>query len=421
MIIKPAKKLCGTVTVPGDKSISHRAVMFASIAQGITHISGFLCGEDCLSTVSCFRKMGVRIDVDGTDVTIYGNGINGLKPPKETLDVGNSGTTARIMCGLLSAQPFDCVIDGDFSIRKRPMKRVTEPLSLMGADIKTTDGCCPLNVKGSALTGKDITINVASAQLKSAILMAGLYAEGKTSVTEPTLSRNHTELMLKAFGADITTEGTTVTVSKANSLKAKDINVPSDISSAAFFMVAATIIPGSHITIKNVGINPTRTGIVDALKLMGADITYENYNDDVEPTADIVVRYAPLHSAEIGGDIIPRLIDEIPILAVAALFADGKTVIKDAHELRVKETDRIAVIAEEFAKCGAHVECTDDGMSIQGHQTLHAAVFDSHGDHRIAMSCGVLALALDGDSEITNAEAAAVSYPDFFNDLETLK
>ena len=395
--------------------------MFGSIAQGITHISGFLCGEDCLSTVSCFRKMGVRIDIDGTNVTVYGNGIHGLKPPTETLDVGNSGTTARIMCGLLSAQPFDCVIDGDSSIRKRPMKRVTEPLTLLGATIESSNGCCPLSVKGRALTGRDITINVASAQLKSAILMAGLYAEGKTSVTEPTLSRNHTELMLKAFGADITTEGTKVTVSKADSLTAKNINVPADISSAAFFMVAASIIPDSRITIKNVGVNPTRTGIVDALRLMGADITYENYNDDVEPTADIVVKYAPLHCAEIGGDIIPRLIDEVPILAVAALFADGETVIKDAHELRVKETDRIAVIAEEFAKCGAYVECTDDGMSIKGHQSIHAAVFDSHGDHRIAMSCGVLALTLDGDSEITNAQAAAVSYPDFFDDLETLK
>lgn len=413
--------LTGTVRVPGDKSISHRAVMFGSIAEGVTNISGFLCGEDCLSTVDCFRKMGVRIDISGTDVRVFGKGLHGLCAPTEDLYVGNSGTTARIMCGLMSAQDFDCVIDGDASIRKRPMKRVTEPLSSLGAEIESNGGCCPLKIHGNRLCGRDITINVASAQLKSAILTAGLYADGATSVTEPSLSRNHTELMLKAFGADIETNGTTATIKKADNLKAVDICVPSDISSAAFFMVAASITEGSDIIIKDVGVNPTRTGIVDALRLMGADITYQNYRDDIEPTADIAVKYAPLHGAEIGGDIIPRLIDEIPALAVAAMFASGDTVIRDAHELRVKETDRIAVIHEEFSKCGADIIPADDGMIIHGKAPLHAAVFDSRGDHRIAMSCGILACAIDGESEIINAEAAAVSYPEFFTDLEKLK
>ncbi|MDP4153428.1 MAG: 3-phosphoshikimate 1-carboxyvinyltransferase [Bacillota bacterium] len=421
MIIHEASSVRGTLTVPGDKSISHRAVMLGAIADGTTHIKGFLNGEDCMSTISCFHKLGVKINIDGTDVVVEGVGLNGLKPSSDALDIGNSGTTARILTGILAGQPFDSIIDGDDSIRRRPMGRVIVPLSELGANIKSSGGKCPLHISASSLHGGEIVIPVASAQLKSAVLMAGLYASGKTTVTEPAKSRDHTELMLKAFGADIQSDGASVTVSHSAGLKAIDINVPGDISSAAFFIVAALILPDSEVTIKNVGINETRTGIIDALREMGADITYSNINGDVEPSADITVRHSELHGITIGGDIIPRMIDEVPIFAVAALFANGETVIRDAGELKVKESDRIAAIVNEFCKCGADIKKTDDGMIIRGGKKLKASDFDSYKDHRMAMSEAVLSLTLPGESSIKDAEAVSISYPGFYNDLNSIR
>jgi len=420
MEIKRVKSLKGIINVPGDKSISHRAVMLGSIAEGNTYITGFLNGEDCMSTISCFREMGVEIDIKGTDVRVKGVGLHGLKAPKSILDIGNSGTTARIMTGILAGQDFECVIDGDESIRKRPMTRVTEPLALMGANIEHTNGKCPLKIKGGKLTGKDITIPIASAQVKSALLMAGLYADGETRVTEPSLSRNHTEIMLKVFGGNIETQSTTSVVRKCERLKGININVPGDISSAAFFIVAALIIPGSNITIKNVGINSTRTGIIDALKSMGADITITNINNDAEPYGDITVKHSNLKGTIVEGSIIPRMIDELPIFAVASLFAEGETIIKDAEELKHKESNRIAALVNEFKKCGADVSETSDGMIIRGGRYLRGAEFETYNDHRIAMSMAVLASAIEEKSKILNPEVVSISYPTFFEDFKIL-
>lgn len=413
--------LKGEITVPGDKSISHRAVLLGAIAEGKTEINGFLSGEDCLSTISCFEKMGVKTEINSGTVIVHGRGINGLCAPSGVLYTGNSGTTTRLLCGLLAGQSFAGVLDGDASIRKRPMKRVAYPLSLMGADISCeNENFCPIHIKPSRLTGISYTLPVASAQLKSALLLAGLYADGKTVITEPEKSRNHTETMLEMFGCKPEVSGKTVTVCGGARLVGARVAVPGDISSAAFFMVAGLICENSEILIKNVGINETRTGILDVLLSMGADISLLNKKaNGGEPVCDMLVKASSLQSTEIGGKIIPSLIDEIPVIAVAAAFAKGTTVIKDAAELKVKESDRIKTVCDMLSRAGVKVAPTNDGMIIEGGGSLHGAVFEPHGDHRLAMAAAVLALAA-GESEITGAECADVSYPTFYKTIAQL-
>ena len=419
MVIQKIKKAVGQIKVPGDKSISHRAVMLGSLASGVTEISGFLKGADCLSTIDCFRKMGIDIDINGENVTVHGNGLRGLKKPDEMLYTGNSGTTTRLLCGILAGQNFDTSITGDVSIQKRPMGRVVKPLSMMGAKIENE--YCPLYITGTKLHGIDYKMPVASAQVKTAIILAGLYADGETVIHEIEKSRDHTELMLSAMGADLTVDNLDITVKPTNDLTAVNVDVHSDISSAAFFLVLGAIMPNSQITVTNVGINPTRTGIIDVLKDMGADITLENVHTSAgETVADITVRSSSLKGTTVGGDIIPRLIDELPIIAVAAVFADGQTVIKYAQELKVKETNRIRAVVDEFNKCGIDITETDDGMIINGGKSIHGADFKTYGDHRMAMSLTVLAQLADGESTLDDSDCACVSYPTFFDDFYKL-
>lgn len=419
MVIQKMKKAVGQIKVPGDKSISHRAVMLGSLANGVTEISGFLKGADCLSTIDCFRKMGIDIDINGENVTVHGNGLRGLKKPDEMLYTGNSGTTTRLLCGILAGQNFDTSITGDTSIQKRPMGRVVKPLSMMGAKIENE--YCPLYITGTKLHGIDYKMPVASAQVKTAIILAGLYADGETVIHEIEKSRDHTELMLSAMGADLTVDNLDITVKPTNDLTAVNVDVPGDISSAAFFLVLGAIMPNSQITVTNVGINPTRTGIINVLKDMGADITLENVHTSAgETVADITVRSSSLKGTTVGGDIIPRLIDELPIIAVAAVFADGQTVIKDAQELKVKETNRIRAVVDEFNKCGIDITETDDGMIINGGKSIHGADFKTYGDHRMAMSLTVLAQLADGESTLDDSDCACVSYPTFFDDFYKL-
>lgn len=416
-------RLRGEVTVPGDKSISHRSVMFGSLAKGTTRITGFLQGADCLSTISCFQKMGVSIENLGGTVLVHGNGLHGLKAPDQVLDCGNSGTTTRLISGILSAQDFSVTLTGDASIQNRPMKRIMEPLSQMGADITSINGngCAPLAIHGKSLHGIHYQSPVASAQVKSSILLAGLYAEGETSVTEPSLSRNHTELMLKEFGADVRTEGTTAIIRPANELFSQEIFVPGDISSAAFFLAAGLMIPNSEILIRNVGINPTRDGMIRVCQAMGGDLTLTPVQKSGEPVADILVRSGSLHGIDIHGDIIPTLIDELPMIAAMACFAEGDTIIRDAAELKVKESNRIAVMTENLQRMGADVEETEDGMIIHGGKSLHGAVIDSHLDHRIAMTFAITAGLAEGETEILGAECVNISYPGFYQDLKKLQ
>ena len=419
MVIQKIKKAVGQIKVPGDKSISHRAVMLGSLASGVTEISGFLKGADCLSTIDCFRKMGIDIDINGENVTVHGNGLRGLKKPDEMLYTGNSGTTTRLLCGILAGQNFDTSITGDASIQKRPMGRVVKPLSMMGAKIENE--YCPLYITGTKLHGIDYKMPVASAQVKTAIILAGLYADGETVIHEIEKSRDHTELMLSAMGADLTVDNLDITVKPTNDLTAVNVDVPGDISSAAFFLVLGAIMPNSQITVTNVGINPTRTGIINVLKDMGADITLENVHTSAgETVADITVRSSSLKGTTVGGDIIPRLIDELPIIAVAAVFADGQTVIKDAQELKVKETNRIRAVVDEFNKCGIDITETDDGMIINGGKSIHGADFKTYGDHRMAMSLTVLAQLADSESTLDDSDCACVSYPTFFDDFYKL-
>lgn len=419
MVIQKIKKAVGQIKVPGDKSISHRAVMLGSLANGVTEISGFLKGADCLSTIDCFRKMGIDIDINGENVTVHGNGLRGLKKPDEMLYTGNSGTTTRLLCGILAGQNFDTSITGDSSIQKRPMGRVVQPLSMMGAKIENE--YCPLYITGTKLHGIDYKMPVASAQVKTAIILAGLYADGETVIHEIEKSRDHTELMLSAMGADLTVDNLDITVKPTNDLTAVNVDVPGDISSASFFLVLGAIMPNSQITVTNVGINPTRTGIIDVLKDMGTDITLENVHTSAgETVANITVRSSSLKGTTVGGDIIPRLIDELPIIAVAAVFADGQTVIKDAQELKVKETNRIRAVVDEFNKCGIDITETDDGMIINGGKSIHGADFKTYGDHRMAMSLTVLAQLADGESTLDDSDCACVSYPTFFDDFYKL-
>ena len=409
----------GRLRVPGDKSISHRAVMFGSISKGITRITGFLNGADCISTISIFKKMGIDIEINGTSVIVKGNGLHGLKRPDSILDCGNSGTTTRLVSGILSAQNFTSILTGDKSIQKRPMNRIINPLSLMGANIESNVGFAPLTITGSSLHGIEYNSPVASAQVKSAILLAGLYADSKTTVTEPAKSRDHTELMLRKFGADLTTNKTAVTINPAKELFACDIDVPSDISSAAFFMAAAILVPGSELILENVGINPTRDGIIRVLKSMGADIEIISSSNTFEPVADIKVCYSKLHSTTISGELIPTLIDELPLLAAVASMAEGITIIRDAQELKVKESNRIKVMCEELSKLGVKVLETEDGMEIIGTDRLSGNVtIDTHDDHRIAMNFAILNLISDGEIKLNNSKCVEISYPKFFIDLK---
>ncbi len=415
--------LKGTIQVPGDKSISHRSIMFGAIAKGKTTVSGFLLGEDCLSTIECFRKLGVEIDVDGTNVTINSTGIDAWEEPKEVLYTGNSGTTTRLMLGILAGTNLHTVMTGDASIGKRPMRRVADPLRLMGANIsgRANGQFTPLAIQGTQLKAIDYSMPVASAQVKSAILFAGIRAEGTTTVRENEVSRDHTERMLKQFGGKLTVENGVITIDGGQQLNGTHVDVPGDISSAAFFLVAGAIVPNSEITLKNVGVNPTRSGILEVFEKMGAKMTVEVEDQHAaEPTATIKIRTSQLEATTIEGDIIPRLIDEIPILALLATQANGKTVIRNAEELKVKETDRIEAVVTELKKLGANIEATDDGMIIEGPTKLHGAHLNSYGDHRIGMMAAVAALITDSSIELDDAECIAVSYPTFFNDVSEL-
>ncbi|RNF40497.1 3-phosphoshikimate 1-carboxyvinyltransferase [Planococcus salinus] len=414
--------LRGTVQVPGDKSISHRAIMFGAMASGVTKVEGFLLGDDCLSTISCFRKLGVEISLTGKQVTISSQGKEAWKEPEEVLDTGNSGTTTRLMLGILSGTSFHTVMAGDESIAKRPMKRIVNPLREMGADIRgRQDGqYTPLAVQGARLTAIDYTMPVASAQVKSAILLAALEAEGKTVITEPVSSRDHTEIMLKHFGADITRQNGVIELKGGQKLSAANVQVPGDISSAAFMIGAALITENSEVTLTNVGVNPTRTGILDVIENMGASYDLKELEVEGERAANITVRSSKLTGTEIGGELIPRLIDEIPLIALLATQAEGTTVIKDAEELRVKETDRIAAVVAELSKMGADIEATEDGMIINGPTPLNGAEMNSYGDHRLGMMAAVAALKAGGQVEIHDPDCISVSYPDFVGQLNSL-
>ncbi|MFJ8519774.1 3-phosphoshikimate 1-carboxyvinyltransferase [Lysinibacillus xylanilyticus] len=413
--------LQGTLTIPGDKSISHRSVMFGAIATGKTTVDGFLLGEDCLSTIDCFRKLGVKIEVEGTNVSIDSPGIEGWQEPPEVLYTGNSGTTTRLMLGILAGSTVHSVMTGDASIGKRPMRRVIDPLRQMGAHITgRADGqYTPLAIQGTALQAIDYHMPVASAQVKSAVLLAGLRAEGTTIVREIEVSRDHTERMLRQFGAKVDEVDGVISLKGGQSLTGTHVSVPGDISSAAFFLVAGAICEDSKITLENVGINPTRDGIIEVLHNMGASITImPNEDSQSEPTATITIETSTLEGTTIEGDIIPRLIDEIPILALLATQAKGKTIIKDAEELKVKETDRITAVVDELKKLGANIEATEDGMVIQGPTPLRGANLQTYGDHRIGMMGAVAALITDGAVVLDDAECIAVSYPSFFEHVE---
>ena len=420
--------LKGTVSVPGDKSISHRCIMFGSIANGTTEIHNFLKGADCLATIRCFQSMSINIEETDHTITVHGKGLHGLSAPLNILDVGNSGTTTRLLSGILAGQKFESKLSGDESLNSRPMKRIIEPLTMMGANISSIlrNGCAPLYIAPGNLHGIHYDSPVSSAQVKSCILLAGLYAEGETSVTEPSLSRNHTELMLKEFGADIRTlhslSGTEATayIKPYPKLYGQKIVVPGDISSAAYFIAAGLIVPDSEILIEHVGINPTRSGILKVCEDMGGDITLLNERCEAgEKIADILVRTSSLHGITIEGDIIPTLIDEIPIIAVMAAVADGTTVIKDAAELKVKETDRIETVTDNLKAMGCNVTPTEDGMIITG-GTLHGASIHTLLDHRIAMAFSIAALVADGTTKILDSKCVDVSYPTFYDTFEQL-
>lgn len=423
--IRAAKSLKGKIRVSGDKSISHRALIFGSIAEGKSRLKGFLNAEDTLRTANSFLEMGIEINGVGTDeVTIEGRGLYGLSEPDNVLDLGNSGTSMRLLTGLLSGQRFFSVLTGDESLRRRPMKRVTVPLRMMGAEINGREdaGFAPLAIKGKPLKSIEYESPVPSAQVKSSILLAGLYADGETKVKEPRKSRDHTERMLRIFGAEIKEFNLTVSVKGGLKLKAQDIEVPGDFSSAAFFIVAGVLVSDSEISIKSVGVNPTRTGLLDALKRMGAEIYLENLREvNGEPVADILVRSSRLKGIEIKGEELLKSIDEFPIICVAASFAEGETLIREASELRVKESDRIASMAVELKKMGVKIEEFPDGLKIEGRERLKGAVCNSHHDHRVAMALSIAGLRADGETTIEEAEWIDTSFPGFMEILEGLR
>ncbi|EOE6410934.1 3-phosphoshikimate 1-carboxyvinyltransferase [Enterococcus hirae] len=411
----------GELVIPADKSISHRSIMFGAISKGTTIVNNFLKAEDCLSTIAVFKQLGVRITEKNEQIMIEGKGFEGLTAPSSRLDAGNSGTTMRLVLGILAGCPFTSEIAGDASLNRRPMERVMKPLREMGADLQGTAEAefPPLKVTGNTLHGIEYHMPIASAQVKSAILFAALQAEGTTKIIEKEQSRNHTEEMIKQFGGKIQVEGKEIIVAGPQQLIGQEVTVPGDISSAAFYLVAASILANSEVLLKQVGINPTRTGILDVLTQMGANIE-ERQLDEQNQAADLIVRSAQLHACEIQGEIIPRLIDELPIIALAATQATGTTIIRDAQELKVKETNRIDATAEELTKMGANIEPTEDGLIIHGPTPLHGATVDSHGDHRIGMMLQIAALLTAEPVELLNPEAVNISYPEFFTDLAKL-
>ncbi|HGM5880483.1 MAG: 3-phosphoshikimate 1-carboxyvinyltransferase [Stenotrophomonas maltophilia] len=416
-IARKGQPLQGSLTIPGDKSVSHRSVMFAALADGTSHIDGFLEGEDTRATARIFSQLGVRIETPSPSQRIvHGVGLDGLKAPDAPLDCGNAGTGMRLLAGLLAGQAFDCTLIGDESLSGRPMRRVTGPLSQMGAKIDTeSDGTPPLHVHGGqTLHGIDFASPVASAQIKSAVLLAGLYAQGETQVTEPHPTRDYTERMLSAFGVDIEFSPGKARLRGGQRLRATDIVVPADFSSAAFYLVAASIIPGSELRLKQVGLNPRRTGLLHALRLMGADITEENPAEQGgEPVADLLVRYAPLKGARIPEALVPDMIDEFPALFVAAAAAEGETVVSGAAELRVKESDRLAAMATGLRALGMQVDETEDGATLHGGARLGSGTIESHGDHRIAMAFAIAGQISDGEVRINDIANVATSFPDF--------
>lgn len=413
------RTFAGVITPPGDKSISHRAIILGSLARGISRASGFLASRDTLATANAFRSMGIEVEIGAGGAEIAGKGLFGLKEPGETIDAENSGTTARLLTGVLSAQSFPSTITGDDSLRRRPMSRVTVPLRGMGAGI--SGEALPLHITGSQLHGINYRSPVASAQVKSAILLAGLYAEGQTSVTEPERTRDHTERMLRHFGVPVEASGTRVSLSPGAEFSGTELEIPSDISSAAFFIVAALLNPGSEIMVKNVGLNPLRTGVLDILWEMGADISVENRRECCgEPAGDLVARHGALRAVRVEGESVSRAIDELPVISVAACFAEGETVISDAGELRVKETDRISAMTGELSKLGADISETPDGMIINGTGELRGARCESRGDHRVAMSLAVAATRAPGETVIGDAGCVSISFPQFFPLFESL-
>lgn len=431
-----SKGLRGEIQIPGDKSISHRSVMFGALAKGTTEITHFLQGADCLSTIGCFREMGIEIENTNEKIIVHGKGLHGLSAPSKILNVGNSGTTTRLISGILSGQAFASTLSGDASLNSRPMNRIMEPLQMMGADIqsKFINGCAPLLINAHlpvgvkpTLTGIHYHSKVASAQVKSALLLAGIYADGVTTVTEPNLSRNHTELMLNEFGAQVTTkmnpdDSAVISISPCEELYGHAIVVPGDISSAAYFIAAGLLVPNSELLIQNVGINPTRAGILKVCEAMGANITYLNpHTGNGEPTSDLLIKTSSLHGTTIEGALISTLIDEIPMIAVMAAFAEGTTIIKDAAELKVKETDRIWTTTEGLKSLGVNVTPTEDGMIIHGGNPVHGGVVNSYLDHRIAMAFAIAGLAAEGTTTILDSQCVDVSYPDFFQTLEKIQ
>ena len=418
-----ATGLKGKFKVPGDKSISHRSIMFGSLAKGTTRVYDILRGEDVLSTMAVFRELGVTIEDKGNEVVVHGVGCDGLRAPQERLDMGNSGTSIRLISGVLAGQPFSAEMFGDDSLSKRPMDRVTIPLRQMGVDIsgQTDRDLPPLKITGSdQLTPISYTLPVASAQVKSALIFAALQADGESIITEKEKTRNHTEDMIQQFGGDISVNGKEIRIKGGQSFTATDVTVPGDISSAAFFLVAGLTVPNSEITLENVGINETRTGIIEVIQAMGGDLTISDV-DEVAKSATLTVRTSQLNPTEISGDIIPRLIDELPVIALLATQANGTTVIRDAEELKVKETDRIQVVADMLNDMGAEITPTDDGMIIKGKTNLNGATINTQGDHRIGMTAAVAALLVaDGDVILERSEAIQTSYPAFFEDLSLL-
>ena len=430
LTVQPGGPLSGRLRVPGDKSISHRTLLLGCLADGLSHVRGFLPAADCLATLSCIRGLSIEVETSDpdspTELTIHGQGLHGLREPDEPLNCVRSGTTMRLLAGILAGQPFDSVLTGAPQLRRRPMERIARPLGRMGADVETTDGHAPLTIRGRRLRGVEHTLPVASAQVKSAILLAGLYADGPTVVHQPGPARDHTELMLQTLlagaNADLEITGLSVTLTPPTApLTPLDLTVPGDISSASFPLVAALVVPGSQVTVERVGVNPTRTGLLNVLQAMGGDVVAGNRHQQAgEPVADLTARSSTLQATEISGDTVVRMIDEFPLLAVAATQAGGTTVVHDAAELRVKETDRIAVIASELNKMGAQIEPRPDGFTVAGPTSLRGTTLDSHDDHRIAMALAVAALVAEGTTTLQNTTCIRDSFPGFVQTLQRL-
>lgn len=420
--ISPARALSGSVRLPGDKSISHRYAMLGAIAEGTTRIRNYASGADCGSTLECLRGLGVSVERDGSEVTIGGRGLDGVQETAGVLDAGNSGSTIRMLSGILAGQPFTTCITGDESLARRPMERIMRPLTEMGASIQARDGRFPpLSIRGGSLRAIEYALPVASAQVKSCVLLAGLYADGVTTVREPVQTRDHTEVALKEFGADVNVRGRTISVKGRPKLTGRELTVPSDLSSAAFFLVAALLVPGSRLVIESVGLNPTRSALLDFLISMGAHLRILSLGQAAgEPVGDILVEYTPVRGGVIEKELTAALIDEIPVLCILGAASENGLEVRDAAELRVKETDRIATVAENLRRAGVEAEVRADGLHVPGGQSFRAASFDSFGDHRIAMAFAVAALRAGGQCTITRSEAASVSFPEFYNTLRKI-